>query len=54
MAGKQKFCECESPSSVYTEVVANDTAHVDYCSDCNLPIEDTFEYFQYGSEDYYG
>ena len=51
---EQDFCKCDNSSSSYTEVLAGAIAHCHFCSDCNKPIEDTFEYFQYGTEDYYG
>ncbi|MCB7159960.1 hypothetical protein LI071_04640 [Bacillus subtilis] len=45
------YCTCEV-FKVYTE--QNDMGHWDVCDICKKVIEDTFEYFNYNSDDYYG
>lgn len=38
---EQEFCKCEHTSSVYSE--NNDWNRWDMCSDCEKPIEGTYE-----------
>lgn len=49
---KEDYCKCLKSSSISEEL--NDQGHWSVCSDCNKAIEDTFEYFNYNSDDYYG
>ncbi|AMM98161.1 hypothetical protein UP12_12685 [Bacillus pumilus] len=49
---KENYCTCEKRSTISEEL--NDQGHWSVCNDCNKVIEDTFEYFDINSDDYYG
>lgn len=46
-----EYCTCEKCTQTYT--VTDDFAQWDVCSNCNKPIEDTYEYLDhYDGEDH--
>ncbi|MDU0070681.1 MULTISPECIES: hypothetical protein [Bacillus] len=49
---EEDYCTCEENSGVSPD--QNDEGHWLVCSGCEKVIEDTFEYFNYNSNDYYG
>lgn len=49
---EEDYCTCEKRSTISEEL--NDQGHWSVCNDCNKVIEETFEYFDINSDDYYG
>lgn len=44
-----EYCTCKNTSSVYSET--DDFGFWYICSDCDKPIEDSYEYFDKNSDD---
>ena len=50
---ENEYCQCNVPSSIYSDTESSDFGYWDVCGNCNKKIEDGFHYYNhYDGEDH--